>query len=130
MMIHNNYDLDYFNGDMGILKEIDEYGQTVTIEFDEQRRVSYPFAQREEGELAYAITIHKSQGSEYKSGSIIMPAAPSVMLSRNLFLTAVSRFKEDVTIYSQNHSWYTAILNIYKQKRITGLAEKLKKQFA
>lgn len=55
-----------------------------------------------------------------------MPAAPSVMLSRNLFLTAVSRFKEDVTIYSQNHSWYTAILNIYKQKRITGLAEKLK----
>ena len=58
------------------------------------------------------------------------PAAPSVMLSRNLFLTAVSRFKEDVTIYSQNHSWYTAILNIYKQKRITGLAEKLKKQFA
>ena len=129
MMIHNNYDLDYFNGDMGIVRKIEN--ETLTIELEGKKEIlEITAANLDDVQLSYAITIHKSQGSEYKSGSIIMPAAPSVMLSRNLFLTAVSRFKEDVTIYSQNHSWYTAILNIYKQKRITGLAEKLKKQFA
>ena len=129
MMIHNNYDLDYFNGDMGIVRKIEN--ETLTIELEGKKEIlEITAANLDDVQLSYAITIHKSQGSEYKSGSIIMPAAPSVMLSRNLFLTAVSRFKEDVTIYSQNHSWYTAILNIYKQNRITGLAEKLKKQFA
>lgn len=129
MMFRNNYELEYFNGDMGIIRKIED--QTLTIELEGKKEtLEITAANLDDIQLSYAITIHKSQGSEYKSGSIIMPSAPTVMLSRNLFLTAVSRFKEDVTIYTQNHSWYTAILDTYKQKRVTGLLEKLTQCFA
>lgn len=129
IMIQNNYELDYFNGDMGKIRKIED--QTLTIELEGKKEILEITAMNlDDIQLSYAITIHKSQGSEYRSGSIIMPAAPAIMLNRNLFLTAVSRFKENVTIYTQQHSWYTAIMNFNKQVRITGLSEKLKRKFA
>ncbi len=81
-----------FNGDMGIIREIDEYAQTVLVEYaDEQRRVTYTYPQMEEVELAYAITIHKSQGSEYPA--VIMPllGGPRLLFNRNLLYTGVTR---------------------------------------
>lgn len=129
MMFRNNYELEYFNGDMGIIRKIED--QKLTIELEGKKEtLEITAVNLDDIQLSYAITIHKSQGSEYKSGSIIMPSAPAVMLNRNLFLTAVSRFKEDVTIYTQDHSWYTAILDIHKEKRITGLLDKLTQCFA
>ena len=107
MQIKNNYQLEWevvsrygipidkgvgiFNGDMGIIREIDEYAQTVLVEYDEQRRVTYTYPQMEEVELAYAITIHKSQGSEYPA--VIMPllGGPRLLFNRNLLYTGVTR---------------------------------------
>ena len=87
-----------FNGDMGIIREIDEYAQTVLVEYDEQRRVTYTYPQMEEVELAYAITIHKSQGSEYPA--VIMPfwEDRDSCLIRNLLYTGVTRARGCVTI--------------------------------
>ncbi|MEE0713079.1 MAG: ATP-dependent RecD-like DNA helicase, partial [Blautia sp.] len=104
MQIKNNYQLEWeirglygipvekgvgvFNGDTGIIKEINTFAETITVEFDERRFVEYSFKQLEELELAYAITIHKAQGSEYPAVIIPLLAGPKMLMNRNLLYTA------------------------------------------
>ncbi len=116
MQIKNNYQIEWeiqdkyhipvdkgvgvFNGDTGIIKEINTFAQTLTVEFDEGRRVDYPFGQLDELELAYAITIHKSQGSEYPAVILPLLSGPKMLFNRNLLYTAVTRAKKCVMALS------------------------------
>ena len=88
----------FFNGDIGIIRQINDYAHEVVVEFDEHRRVTYAYAQLDEIELAYAVTIHKSQGSEYPA--VIMPllTGPKMLFNRNLLYTGVTRARNCVTI--------------------------------
>ena len=114
----------------GILKEIDEYAQTVMIEYDEQRRVNYAFAQLEEVELAYAITIHKSQGSEYPA--VIMPllGGPRMLFNRNLLYTGVTRARNCVTILGSRQVVQDMIANESEARRYTSLDVRIKEVMA
>jgi len=115
-----------FNGDMGIIREINEYTQTVVIEFDEQRRAAYGFSQMEEVELAYAVTIHKSQGSEYPA--VIMPlmGGPRMLFNRNLLYTGVTRAKDCVTILGSRQVVEEMIANERENRRYTSLNERIR----
>ncbi len=141
MQIKNNYQLEWevvskygipidkgtgiFNGDIGIIKTIDEYAHEVVIEFDEHRSVRYAYAQLDEVELAYAVTIHKSQGSEYPA--VIMPllTGPRMLMNRNLLYTGVTRAKNCVTILGSRQMVQEMIANNYQNRRYTGLAERI-----
>ena len=118
-----------FNGDMGIIREINEYSQDMIVEFDEKRRVRYPFADLDELELSYAITIHKSQGSEYPA--VIMPllGGPRMLLNRNLLYTAVTRAKNTVCILGSSQTVMTMVSNEQQLKRYTGLKDRIKEIF-
>ncbi len=118
-----------FNGDMGIIREINEYSQDMIVEFDEKRRVRYPFADLDELELSYAITIHKSQGSEYPA--VIMPllGGPRMLLNRNLLYTAVTRAKSTVCILGSSQTVMTMVSNEQQLKRYTGLEDRIKEIF-
>ncbi len=138
MQIKNNYQLEWevlgayqipvdrgtgvFNGDMGRIISVDEAARTLCVQYDEGRRVSYEFTGLEELELAYAITIHKSQGSEYPG--IIMPllTAPRMLLNRNLLYTGITRARGCVTILGSRQTIAQMIANVDEQKRYTGLA--------
>lgn len=115
-----------FNGDMGIIREINMFAEQVTIEFDEGRMVEYTFAQLEELELAYAITIHKSQGSEYPA--VVMPllTGPRMLMNRNLLYTAVTRAKNCVTIVGSQNTVQVMIDNESEQRRYSSLGERIK----
>jgi exodeoxyribonuclease V alpha subunit len=141
MQIKNNYQLAWeskssygitkesgtgiFNGDTGILKEINLFSELVTVEFDEGRRVEYTFSQLEELELAYAITIHKSQGSEYPA--VIMPllSGPRMLMNRNLLYTAVTRAKNCVTIVGREETVQSMINNETEQRRYSSLNRRI-----
>ena len=114
-----------FNGDMGRISRIDTYAQSVTVEFDGGRRVIYPFTELEELELAYAVTIHKSQGSEYPA--VIMPllGGPKLLMNRNLLYTGVTRARDCVTILGSRETVRSMIANEQQQKRFSGLAERI-----
>ena len=118
-----------FNGDMGVIKEINEYSQDMVVEFDEKRRVRYPFADLDELELAYAITIHKSQGSEYPA--VIMPllGGPRMLLNRNLLYTAVTRARNTVCILGSSQTLMTMVENEEQLKRYTGLKDRIQDFF-
>ena len=126
---HNNIPVDeglgVFNGDMGIVKEINEYSQDIVVEFDEHRQIRYPFASLDELELAYAITIHKSQGSEYPA--VVMPVigGPRMLLNRNLLYTAVTRARNCVLILGSRDTIKTMVENEEQLKRYTGLKERI-----
>ena len=142
MQIKNNYQLEWevvskygipidkglgiFNGDIGIIVEINEYTRSVVVEYDEHRRVTYPFAQLDEIELAYAITIHKSQGSEYPA--VIMPllSGPRMLFNRNLLYTGVTRARSCVTILGSSTTIDEMINNNYQNRRYTGLSERIR----
>lgn len=142
MQIKNNYQLEWeivssygipidkgmgvFNGDIGIIMEINEYTRSMVVEYDEHRRVTYPFAQLDEIELAYAITIHKSQGSEYPA--VIMPllSGPKMLFNRNLLYTGVTRARNCVTILGSRETLGEMINNNYQNRRYTSLAERIK----
>lgn len=142
MQIKNNYQLEWevvskygipidkglgvFNGDIGVILEINEYTRNVIVEFDEHRRVTYPFAQLDEIELAYAITIHKSQGSEYPA--VIMPllSGPRMLFNRNLLYTGVTRARNCVTILGSSATLQEMVDNNYQNRRFTGLSERIK----
>jgi len=137
MQIKNNYQLNWetkskygittesgtgiFNGDMGILREINLFAEQIIVEFDEGRLVEYTFSQLEELELAYAITIHKSQGSEYPA--VIMPllSGPRMLMNRNLLYTAVTRAKSCVTIVGREETVQMMIENETEQRRYSSL---------
>ncbi|MDD2979710.1 MAG: ATP-dependent RecD-like DNA helicase [Hespellia sp.] len=137
MQIKNNYQLEWevctkygmtvekgvgiFNGDMGIVKEINLYTEHLKVEYDEKRVVEYPFQLLEELELAYAITIHKSQGSEYPAVIIPLLPGPRLLYNRNLLYTAVTRAKKCVTIVGSESTFQEMIRNENEQKRYTSL---------
>ena len=139
MQIRNNYQLEWevrnrfgiavdrglgvFNGDMGIIRSINSFGEELTVEFDEGRMVSYPFKQLEELELAYAITVHKSQGSEYPAVVIPLLAGPKPLMNRNLLYTAVTRARSCVTLVGSAEVFQMMVENETEQKRYTGLSE-------
>ncbi len=139
MQIRNNYQLAWeiknrygiavdagegvFNGDTGIIRQINTFSEEMTVEFDEGRMVDYPFAQLEELELAYAVTIHKSQGSEYPAVLLPLLSGPRMLFSRNLLYTAVTRAKRCVTIVGSERTVQAMIENESEQKRYSGLMD-------
>ena len=141
MQIKNNYQLEWeivskygipidkgvgvFNGDMGLIKEINLYAETLTVEYDECRKITYPFIQLDELELAYAITIHKSQGSEYPAVIIPILSGPRMLFNRNLLYTGVTRAKNCVTLLGSRNMITEMIQNQSEQKRYTGLSSRL-----
>lgn len=139
MQKKNNYDVYYtvkvgesgcgiFNGDMGRIEEISVVDKLMVIIFDEEKRVEYPFTQLDELELAYAVTVHKSQGSEFPY--VIMPAAqfPPLLMCRNLLYTAVTRAKSMVVLVGASEPIEYMTLNGSEKERYTGLCEKLTEQ--
>lgn len=142
MQIRNNYQLEWevrnrygiavdkglgvFNGDMGIVRAINSFAEEVTVEFDEGRMVSYPFKQLDELELAYAITVHKSQGSEYPAVVIPLLTGPRPLMNRNLLYTAVTRARSCVTLVGDPRTFQAMVENGTEQKRYTGLCEAIK----
>ena len=141
MQIKNNYQLEWeirskyglcidkgtgvFNGDTGIIEEINYFAETMTVSFDEGRMVEYPFKLLDELELAYAITIHKSQGSEYPAVVIPLFQGPRMLLNRNLIYTAVTRAKKCVTIVGDDEVFRTMVHNTAQLKRYSGLLDRL-----
>ena len=119
-----------FNGDIGVVRQIDPFARTMTVEFDEQRRVTYSFEQTAELELAYAVTIHKSQGSEYPA--VIMPllGGPRMLFNRNLLYTGVTRARDCVTILGSRQVVLDMIRNESEAKRFTGLNERIREIMA
>lgn len=141
MQMKNNYQLEWeirskyglsiekgtgiFNGDMGIIQQINEFAETMTIAFDENRMVEYSFKLLDELELAYAITIHKSQGSEYPAVVIPLLTGPRMLLNRNLLYTAVTRAKKCVTLVGNDETFEMMIHNTAELKRYSGLCDRL-----
>lgn len=115
-----------FNGDMGIIREINDFAETMTVEFDEGRMVEYSYKLLDELELAYAITIHKSQGSEYPAVVIPLLSGPAMLMNRNLLYTAVTRARKCVTLVGNDTTFAEMIQNTSQQKRYSGLAARLK----
>lgn len=142
MQTKNNYQLEWeictkfgltvdkgmgiFNGDMGIITEINDFAETMTVEFDEGRKVEYSYKLLDELELAYAITIHKSQGSEYPAVVIPLLNGPSMLMNRNLLYTAVTRARKCVTLVGNDTTFNQMIQNTSQQKRYSGLCDRIR----
>ncbi len=114
-----------FNGDMGVIRQINDFAETMTVEFDEGGMVEYPYKLLDELELAYAITIHKSQGSEYPAVVIPLLQGPSMLMNRNLLYTAVTRARKCVTLVGNEATFAQMVQNTSQQKRYSGLCERL-----
>ncbi len=141
MQIKNNYQLEWevrdrygipvdkgtgvFNGDIGFIREINTFAETVTVEFDDRRMVEYDFKLLDELELAYAVTIHKSQGSEYPAVLIPLLAGPKMLMNRNLLYTAVTRAKKCVTLVGSDEVFAQMVANKMQQSRYTSLKDRL-----
>ena len=141
MQVKNNYQLEWevrgkygipvekgvgvFNGDTGILKEINEFSETACVEFEDGRYAEYSFKQLEELELAYAITVHKSQGSEYPAVILPVLSGPRMLLNRNLLYTAVTRARKCVTVVGSEVTFGEMIKNEKQQKRYSSLDERI-----
>jgi exodeoxyribonuclease V alpha subunit len=125
MQTRNNYDKDVFNGDIGRIKIINTEDKSITVQFDENKYVNYEGNELDEIVLAYAISIHKSQGSEYKAVIIPIHTQHYIMLKRNLLYTAVTRGKELVILIGMSKAIYIAVRNSTIQSRYTMLAERL-----
>ena len=115
-----------FNGDMGVILKINNMDKNLVVEFDEHRRVTYTFSQLEELELAYAITVHKSQGSEYPAVILPLLSGPRVLLTRNLLYTAVTRAVGAVVILGSDETLYQMIDNNQENRRFTSLDERIR----
>uniref|UniRef100_UPI004055C8D8 SF1B family DNA helicase RecD2 n=1 Tax=Acetatifactor sp. TaxID=1872090 RepID=UPI004055C8D8 len=142
MQVKNNYQLEWeivsrygipidrgigiFNGDVGKIVEINENASNLIVEFDEHRRVTYPFAMLEELELSYAVTIHKSQGSEYPA--VVMPllGGPRMLMNRNLLYTGITRARNCVTILGSSDTVRNMIENASENRRYTALCDRIK----
>lgn len=142
MQIKNNYQIPWeivsrygiaidkgtgvFNGDVGIIREISQEAQTVTVEYDEHKRIEYPFSGLDEIELAYAVTIHKSQGSEYPAVILPVLSGPRMLLNRNLLYTAVTRARKCVTILGSRQVIFEMIANEKQHERYTSLCDRIR----
>ena len=141
MQIKNNYNIEWevrnkygipvdkgtgiYNGDIGIIREINLFAELVTVEFDEGRMVEYSFKQMEELELAYAITIHKSQGSEYPAVVIPIFSGPKMLMTRNLIYTAVTRARACVCLVGVPEVFQAMVDNEMEKRRYSGLKERI-----
>ena len=141
MQIKNNYQMEWeirgkygipvekglgvFNGDMGIIREINTYAELATVEFDENRFVEYSFKQLDELELSYAVTVHKSQGSEYPAVVLPLLSGPRMLMNRNLLYTAVTRARSCVTVVGDPTVFQQMIDNQYEQMRYTTLRQRI-----
>lgn len=142
MQIRNNYQMEWeirgrygipiekgigiFNGDTGILRTINEFAETAEVEFEDGRWAEYSFKQLEELELAYAITIHKSQGSEYPAVVIPILSGPKMLLNRNLLYTAVTRARKCVTVVGSEETLREMIRNEKQQQRYSSLDRRIR----
>ncbi|MBR6999217.1 MAG: ATP-dependent RecD-like DNA helicase [Lachnospiraceae bacterium] len=142
MQIKNNYQMEWevrgvrgtikeagtgiYNGDIGIIKSINRFAEEMEIQFDDGRTVQYPFGSLEDLEHAYAVTIHKSQGSEYPAVVLPILSGPRMLLSRNLLYTAVTRAVSCVTIVGSEEMIRHMIKNANEQKRYTGLCDRIR----
>ena len=145
MQVRNNYQLEWevvskygipidrgvgvFNGDTGRIREINEDASCVVVEYDEQKRVTYPFSLLEEVELAYAVTIHKSQGSEYPAVLLPLLSGPRMLFNRNLLYTAITRAKSCVTILGSSDTVRSMIDNASENRRYTALARQIEEVY-
>ena len=129
MQIRNNYEKEVFNGDIGVVQEVNPEDQELSVQFDD-RLVIYDVAELDELVLAYATTIHKSQGSEYPI--VVMPVLMThyVMLQRNLIYTGVTRAKKALVLVSSKKALALAIRNVTVDKRNTMLKERLRKELS
>ena len=125
MQIKNNYDKGVYNGDLGRIVNIDTYAEQIEIAFDDDRRLSYSYADAEELELAYAITIHKSQGSEYPAVIIPVYPGPRMLMTRNLIYTAITRAKKCACLVGLPQEFYSMTQNTKEMKRYSGLKERI-----
>ena len=139
MQIKNNYSLEWhriggdgenkgvgvFNGDMGYIETIDEERKVLSVVFDDERRVVYEFMFLDELELAYAITIHKSQGSEFKV--VVMPTfmGSAFLMNRNILYTGITRAKELVVVVGNQKSLQYMVNNTNNMKRYSSLKERI-----
>ena len=142
MQIKNNYQLEWevvskynipidrgmgiFNGDMGRILEINENASVLVVEYDEHRRVTYPFSLLEELELSYAITIHKAQGSEYPAVILPLLSGPRMLFNRNLLYTGITRARSCVTILGSSDTVRGMIDNVSENRRYTALEERIR----
>lgn len=142
MQIKNNYQIEWeirnrygipvdggtgvFNGDIGRIRSINTFAEQLTVEFDEGKMVDYSFRQLEELELAYAITIHKSQGSEYPAVVVPVHSGPRMLMTRNLIYTAVTRARSCVCLVGIPETFQAMVNNEMEQRRYTGLKARLK----
>ena len=141
MQIKNNYQKEWFiynenhiqkakgtgvyNGDIGIIEEINTFAETFDIRFDDGRVSTYDFSEFSEIEQAYAITVHKSQGSEYPAVIIPVYKGPTMLMSRNLIYTAITRAKKCVVLVGVPDCFYTMVANTKEMARYTGLKSRL-----
>ena len=141
MQIKNNYQIAWeirnkhgisletgmgvFNGDTGIIRDINLFAETMTVEFDEGKMVEYSLKQLEELELAYAITIHKSQGSEYPAVIIPVHSGPRMLMTKNLLYTAVTRARTCVCLVGLPETFQAMADNTLEQRRYCGLTERI-----
>ena len=141
MQIKNNYQAEWevrsrynipiekglgvFNGDMGLVREINTFSETLTVEYEEGRMVEYPFKELDQLELAYAITIHKSQGSEYPAVVIPVWSGPQMLMTRNLIYTAVTRARACVCLVGVPYVFQQMVDNAMEQKRYSGLRDRI-----
>ena len=141
MQVRNNYQLEWeirgrygipiekgvgvFNGDTGIIKTINEFAETAEVEFEDGRWAEYSFKQLDELELAYAVTIHKSQGSEYPAVIISLLSGPRMLMNRNLLYTAVTRARKCVTVVGSEETFRDMIRNEKQQRRYSSLDQRI-----
>jgi exodeoxyribonuclease V alpha subunit len=121
----NDYDKDVFNGDVGIVERVDLIEQQVAIRFDD-RLVKYDFGELDEVSLAYAVTIHKSQGSEFPAVVIPLATQHYMLLQRNLIYTGITRGKKLVVVVGQKKALGIAVRNDRPQRRYSGLLASLR----
>jgi exodeoxyribonuclease V alpha subunit len=124
MHLKNNYQKDVFNGDIGIIREINNEDRTLTVAFD-QRPVSYTFDELEELAPAYAVTVHKAQGSEYPAVVIPLMTEHFILLQRNLLYTAITRGKHLVVVVGSRKALRIAMANNKPGERLSSLARRL-----
>ncbi len=146
MQVRNNYQIPWtqrgrygavtgngegvFNGDMGIIRQISPFSESVTVEFDEMRYVEYDFNELDQLELAYAVTIHKAQGSEYPAVVIPLLRGPKMLMNRNLLYTAITRARSLVVLIGDPAVMYEMIDNVQEARRYTTLALRIRETYA
>ena len=142
MQTRNNYQLQWeirgkngisietgvgvFNGDIGIIDNVNLLMSELTVLFDENRYVTYSFREADELEHAYAVTVHKSQGSEYPAVVLPLLGGPKMLMNRNVLYTAVTRAKKCLCVVGDENTFYSMISNVNEQKRFSSLSERIK----